>query len=346
MSLSSYILNALSLRQKIVIILLFSSVMLGIVSVCIMRSEWIFSLLCGSLSYILLMIVTFQSIRTKITQKIQEADTEEKLLKYASKYDDDTQDITQKVAPQDSNHNLESYPNGWAAEFRTQNSKILESQPFGWVQGVGVQDNENLESTQNTPTHTAQNLEFNNCHINQSEREISSKSLKQNLDSIPYEQSAELKTQNKQNLDSKPCHIERSEISNMKNIESKLSKDSINKDSSIPPNTQNNTQTTKSNPNTKQSKKEKSKERLKLLDLSKASLGFELSFSLPRIFVFIGMIASCVVLVWFRAFYPLVYLFGVFLGVVIIMCFLLMKRWHDDFMQNSHKHDTKSCKTC
>ena len=326
MSLSSYILNALSLRQKIVIILLFSSVMLGIVSVCIMRSEWIFSLLCGCLSYILLMIVTFQSIRTKITQKIQEADTEEKLLKYASKYDDDTQDITQKVISQDSKHNAESYPNGR-------------------VQGVGVQDNENLESTQNTPTHTAQNLDFNNCHINQSEREISSKSLKQNLDSIPYEQSAELKTQDKQNLDSKPCHIERSEISNMKNIESKLSKDSINKDSSIPPNTQT-TENTESNPTAKQSKKEKSKERLKLLDLSKASLGFELSFSLPRIFVFIGMVASCVVLVWFRAFYPLVYLFGVFLGVVIIMCFLLMKRWHDDFMQNSHKHDTKSCKTC
>ncbi|WP_304149302.1 hypothetical protein [Helicobacter bilis] len=345
MSLSSYILNALSLRQKIVVILLFSSVMLGIVSVCIMRSEWIFSLLCGCLSYILLMIVTFQSIRTKITQKIQEADTEEKLLKYASKYDDEMQDITQKVISQDSKHNAESYPNEWAVGFRAQNSKILESQPFGRVQGVGVQDNENLESTQNTPTHTAQNLEFNNCHINQSEREISSKSLKQNLDSIPYEQSAELKTQDKQNLDSKPCHIERSEISNMKNIESKLSKDSINKDSSIPPNTQT-TENTESNPTAKQSKKEKSKERLKLLDLSKASLGFELSFSLPRIFVFIGMIVCCVVLVWFRAFYPLVYLFGVFLGVVLIMCFLLMKRWHDDFMQNSHKHDTKSCKTC
>ena len=308
MSLSSYILNALSLRQKIVIILLFSSVMLGIVSVCIMRSEWIFSLICGCLSYVLLMIVTFRSIRTKITQKIQEADTEEKLLKYASKYDDDTQDITQKVISQDSKHNL----------------KTTESMQ---TQNEAVQHNENLES----------------CHIERSE--ISSKALKQNLDSIPYEQSAELKTQDKQNLDSKPCHIERSEISNMKNIESKLSKDSINKDSSIPPNTQT-TENTESNPTAKQSKKEKSKERLKLLDLSKASLGFELSFSLPRIFVFIGMIASCVVLVWFRAFYPLVYLFGVFLGVVIIMCFLLMKRWHDDFMQNSHKHDTKSCKTC
>lgn len=293
MSLSSYILNALSLRQKIVIILLFSSVMLGIVSVCIMRSEWIFSLICGCLSYVLLMIVTFRSIRTKITQKIQEADTEEKLLKYTSKYDDDTQDITQKVAPQDSKHNLKT-----TESMRTQNEMM--------------QNNKNLES----------------CHIERSE--ISSKALKQNLDSKPT------------------CHIdfERSEISNMKNIESKLSKDSINKDSSIPPNTQNNTQTTESNPTAKQSKKEKSKERLKLLDLSKASLGFELSFSLPRIFVFIGMIASCVVLVWFRAFYPLVYLFGVFLGVVIIMCFLLMKRWHDDFMQNSHKHDTKSCKTC
>ena len=293
MSLSSYILNALSLRQKIVIILLFSSVMLGIVSVCIMRSEWIFSLICGCLSYVLLMIVTFRSIRTKITQKIQEADTEEKLLKYASKYDDDTQDITQKVISQDSKHNL----------------KTTESMQ---TQNEAVQHNENLES----------------CHIERSE--ISSKALKQNLDS-------------------KPCYIERSEISN---TESKQSKDSIDTNSSLSPNIQNNTnspkttENTESNPNTKQSKKEKSKERLKLLDLSKASLGFELSFSLPRIFVFIGMIASCVVLVWLRAFYPLVYLFGVFLGVVIIMCFLLMKRWHDDFMQNSHKHDTKSCKTC
>ncbi len=284
----SYILRTLSLRQKIVIILLFGSVILGVVSVCIMRSEWIFSLLCGCLSYVLLMVVTFHSIRTKITQKIQEADTEEKLLKYASKYDDDTQDITQKVAPQDSKQNLESYPSGWAAGFRTQNSKILESIQ---AQSKAVQHNENLES----------------------------------------------------------CHIERSKISN---TESKQSKDSIDTNSSLSPNIQNNTnspkttENTESNPNTKQSKKEKSKERLKLLDLSRASLGFELSFSLPRIFVFIGMIACCVVLVWFRAFYPLVYLFGVFLGVVIIMCFLLMKRWHDDFMQNSHKHDTKSCKTC
>lgn len=284
----SYILRTLSLRQKIVIILLFGSVILGVVSVCIMRSEWIFSLLCGCLSYVLLMVVTFHSIRTKITQKIQEADTEEKLLKYASKYDDDTQDITQKVAPQDSKQNLESYPSGWAAGFRTQNSKILESIQ---AQSKAVQHNENLES----------------------------------------------------------CHIERSKISN---TESKQSKDSIDTNSSLSPNIQNNTnspkttENTESNPNTKQSKKEKSKERLKLLDLSRASLGFELSFSLPRIFVFIGMIACCVVLVWFRVFYPLVYLFGVFLGVVIIMCFLLMKRWHDDFMQNSHKHDTKSCKTC
>lgn len=99
-----------------------------------MRSEWIFSLLCGSLSYILLMIVTFQSIRTKITQKIQEADTEEKLLKYTSKYDDDTQDITQKVALQDSKHNVES-----TKSMQTQNE--------------AVQHNENLES----------------CHIERSE---------------------------------------------------------------------------------------------------------------------------------------------------------------------------------
>ena len=148
MSLSSYILNALSLRQKIVIILLFSSVMLGIVSVCIMRSEWIFSLLCGSLSYILLMIVTFQSIRTKITQKIQEADTEEKLLKYASKYDDEMQDITQKVISQDFKHNLKT-----TESMRTQNETM--------------QNNKNCKS----------------CHIERSE--ISSKALKQNLNFEP-----------------------------------------------------------------------------------------------------------------------------------------------------------------
>lgn len=187
--------NELSFKQKLTISFLIISIIFGIVAVFIVERIWIFSLLSGCLSYVILMVVTFYSIRTKIIQKIAEADTEQKLLKYAGKYDNAIDDITTK---QDSNSNAES-----------------------------------------------------SCN----------------------------------------------------NDKTQLQKD------------KNNT-------------KKEIKERLKFIDLSKASLGFELSFSMPRIFVFLGMILCFGILVWFGVFFPLVYLFGVFLGVVIVVCGLFTIKSH------------------
>lgn len=177
--------HALSLKQRTIIFLLLCTILCGFVGVCANNPAWIFSLLGGTLSYMTLMFVTIRSIQAKILQKIQEADTEQKLQKYASKYD-----------------------------------ILLDDAQSDFAQ----QDRDNKESL-------------------------------------------------------------------------------------------------------KQTAKDKGKERLKFMDLSKASLGFELSFSLPRILVFLGMIACFVVLVWYQVFYPLVYLFGVFLGVVFVVCVLLLRNW-------------------
>lgn len=186
----------LSKSQKLTLFILFVSVALGILGVCIAKPLWLFSLLCGMLSYIILMAVTFFSVRTKILQKIEEADTQEKLEKYASKYDTDEKE-------------------------------------------------EYIESS----------------------------------DSISCADSAALG-----NETTKSIHTEST--------------------------------------NAESTRKKSAKERLRFLDLSKASLGFELSFSLPRIFTFIGMIACFVLLVFFQVFFPLVYIFGVFLGVVVVVCVL------------------------
>ncbi len=70
--------------------------------------------------------------------------------------------------------------------------------------------------------------------------------------------------------------------------------------------------------------KAKNKDKLRFLDLSKVSLGFELSFSLPRIFAFLFMIFGFILLVIFHIFYPIVYLFGVFNGIIIFLCYLFM----------------------
>ena len=219
----SLYLHMLSLRQKIVIILLLSGIILSIIYVCIMRNEWIFSLMCGCISYILLIIVTFKSISTKIMQKIHEAHTEQNLLKYSNRYDE-----TRDILLQDSNFNKNQ-----------------------------INNKENMESINNkSSTQLIEKLENN-----------------------------------------KQCNMKENNINN------------------------------------KSSKKEKKSDRLKFLDLSKISLGFELSFSLPRIFVFIGIIICCVVLVWFKIFYPLIYIFGVFIGIMIIMCFLFVKQWRDDFIE-------------
>lgn len=177
--------------------------MLGIIAIFIIERIWIFSLLSGCLSYLILMIVTFYSIRTKIIQKIAEADIEQKLLKYASKYDN-----------------------------------IID---------------EDVD-TQNT------------------------KDSKQNIESSLQECDRNINTQ------------------------SQKEQNSTKKDG---------------------------KERLKFIDLSKASLGFELSFSMPRVFAFLGMILCFVILVWFGVFFPLVYLFGVFLGVVLVVCGLFAIKLHD-----------------
>ncbi|WP_304149051.1 hypothetical protein [Helicobacter bilis] len=92
----------------------------------------------------------------------------------------------------------------------TQTTESLESSPNGWVQGAVVQNKENLKpspsvsKSQDFISKSTQHLDFNTtaCHINleQSEREISSIELEQNLDSKPA------------------CYVERSETSN---IESK-----------------------------------------------------------------------------------------------------------------------------
>lgn len=71
-----------------------------------------------------------------------------------------------------------------------------------------------------------------------------------------------------------------------------------------------------------ESKGQDSKKILKFIDLSKVSLGFELSFSVPRILAFLFMVASFLLLIFCGVFYPLVYLLGVVLGLVCVILFL------------------------
>lgn len=63
---------------------------------------------------------------------------------------------------------------------------------------------------------------------------------------------------------------------------------------------------------------------LKFLDLSKASLGFELSFSLSRIFAFLCVLLGFVLLVFFHVFYPLLYLLGTFIGLCLVILYLVI----------------------
>lgn len=71
------------------------------------------------------------------------------------------------------------------------------------------------------------------------------------------------------------------------------------------------------------SRKQEQKKILKFLDISKLSLGFELSFSLPRIIAFLGMILIFSVLVWLQLFYPIAYLMGVCVGALYVVLYLL-----------------------
>lgn len=71
-----------------------------------------------------------------------------------------------------------------------------------------------------------------------------------------------------------------------------------------------------------ESKGQDSKKILKFIDLSKVSLGFEFSFSVPRILAFLFMVASFLLLIFCGVFYPLVYLLGVVLGLACVILFL------------------------
>lgn len=71
--------------------------------------------------------------------------------------------------------------------------------------------------------------------------------------------------------------------------------------------------------------KEKSKKLLKFIDFSKASLGFELSFSFARILAFIVMIATLIILEIFHLFYPIVYIAGIFVASICTIIVFLLK---------------------
>lgn len=354
MSLSSYTLRALSLRQKIIIVLLFSSVILGIIGVYIAHSEWIFSLICGCLSYILLMIVTFQSIHLKIMQKIQEADTEQKLLKYASRYDDEMQDITQQVTAQDSSHTQNTLES--LHSIKTQNSHIYHTDTHKTSHTDSISATHNKASLNHAimsendkilesvllcanTEHRAQSIQDSTRNLNSNNyAQMPHLSTKQQSESTSNTNQAAIQTFSNSFLNSqnnKSCQATNTQANATKPTQEaiqNINKETIQElDNDL--HAKNNAK--KHGTNNKPDKKEKGKERTKFLDLSKASLGFELSFSLPRILVFIGMIVCCVILVWFKAFYPFVYLFGVFLGVVLIMCFLFVKQWCEDFTRTS-----------
>lgn len=68
-----------------------------------------------------------------------------------------------------------------------------------------------------------------------------------------------------------------------------------------------------------------SKKILKFLDLSKVSLGFEMSVSMPRIVGFLLMILGFMILIFTHNFYALVYIGGVFLGSIASILFLFFR---------------------
>ncbi len=98
----------------------------------------------------------------------------------------------------------------------TQTTENLESSPNGWVQGVVVQNRENLKpslsvsKSQDSISKSTQNLDFNTtaCHIDleQSEREISSIELQQNLDSKNYALNPAAHPNSAQNLETLFLH--------------------------------------------------------------------------------------------------------------------------------------------
>ncbi|RDU63564.1 hypothetical protein CQA53_08325 [Helicobacter didelphidarum] len=76
--------------------------------------------------------------------------------------------------------------------------------------------------------------------------------------------------------------------------------------------------------NTTSKKPQENKKILKFLDLSKISLGFEMSFSKLRMFAFMLMLLGFVILIWLNVFYPLTYILGVFCGSMCVICYLFL----------------------
>lgn len=74
---------------------------------------------------------------------------------------------------------------------------------------------------------------------------------------------------------------------------------------------------------TQVSKQQEQKKILKFLDLSKVRLGFELSFSLSRIFAFGIICVGFIMLIYYGLFYPVGYILGIILGAVLIVGYLL-----------------------
>ncbi|RDU73456.1 hypothetical protein CQA66_01995 [Helicobacter aurati] len=69
-------------------------------------------------------------------------------------------------------------------------------------------------------------------------------------------------------------------------------------------------------------KKQHYKKMLTFLNISKVSLGFELSFSWIRILAFIIMLLGFALLIYYQVFYPIAYILGIALGVIIVVGYL------------------------
>ena len=70
------------------------------------------------------------------------------------------------------------------------------------------------------------------------------------------------------------------------------------------------------------SKEKRFKRILRFLDLSKVSLGFELSFSLARSIAFLIMCGGLGGLIYYGVFYLIAYLAGIFCGVALVVGYL------------------------
>ncbi|STQ86948.1 hypothetical protein LS73_006570 [Helicobacter muridarum] len=74
-----------------------------------------------------------------------------------------------------------------------------------------------------------------------------------------------------------------------------------------------------------QHKKDRYRKMLKFLDISKVSLGFELSFSYVRILALFFMCFGFALLIYCNLFYPIAYILGILFGVIVVVSYLLCK---------------------